>query len=71
MALARGPEEGVCAARECSRPATLRIEWSNPKIPWAASKVWLSCAEHEAFLADYMRYRGFPFEIAPIGNAQD
>lgn len=66
MALARGPEDGVCAARECAAPATLRITWSNPKIPWADSKTWLSCETHRDELADYMRYRGFPFEFSPI-----
>lgn len=66
MTLAAGRSEGVCEARECDRPATLRISWRNPKIPWVAEKVWLSCDEHRDLLADYMRYRGFPFTIAPL-----
>ncbi len=71
MSVTRGPEEGVCAARECSQTAQVRITWSNPKIPWATSKIWLSCAEHEAFLLDYLLYRGFPFTTVPIADIQD
>ncbi|WP_115727397.1 hypothetical protein [Actinomyces culturomici] len=66
MALSRGPEDGICAARGCEEPATLRITWSNPKIPWADEKTWLACEAHRGFLSDYMRYRGFPFAIAPL-----
>ena len=68
MALARGPEDGICAARECSRPATLQITWTNPKIPWSDSKTWLACENHREELSDYMRYRGFPFTVTPLGE---
>lgn len=66
MALGRGRADGVCQARECNEQAVWTITWSNPKIPWADSKTWLSCNEHREFLSDYMKYRGFPCEINPL-----
>lgn len=54
MALGRGRADGVCQARECNAQAVWIITWSNPKIPWADSKTWLSCNEHREFLSDYM-----------------
>lgn len=71
MALAAGRREGVCQARECSEPATLKITWRNPKIPWAKDKVWFACRQHRELLSDYMRYRGFPFTITSINGSED
>ena len=49
-----------CSARGCRRPATIDLQWRNPKLHDAARiKHWLACDEHADGLADYLAVRGF------------
>ncbi|MDC4233220.1 hypothetical protein M3T53_05785 [Actinomyces sp. B33] len=66
MALTHGPRDLTCSARGCREGATTAIRWRNPSIPRHRTKTWLACPEHVDFLADYMRYRSFPYEFVPI-----
>ena len=66
MALAKGPEQGVCSARGCTRRATLAIIWRNPAIHTGRTKTWLSCPEHLDHLKRYFTYRSFPYEVKPF-----
>ena len=66
MALAKGPEQGVCSARGCARRATLAIIWRNPAIHTGRTKTWLSCPEHLDHLKRYFTYRSFPYEVKPF-----
>lgn len=66
MALARGPRDLICSARECEQKATQALIWSNPAIHTGRTKTWLSCPEHVAFLRDYLAYRHFPVEVVPL-----
>lgn len=66
MALAHGPEDLVCSARECEEPATVAVIWSNPKIHTGRHKTWLSCEAHRQFLVDYVGLRGFPVEVVTL-----
>lgn len=66
MALARGPRDLICSARECEQAATQALVWSNPAIHTGRTKTWLSCPHHVDFLRDYLAYRRFPVEIVPL-----
>lgn len=66
MALARGPRDLICSARECEEKATQALVWSNPAIHTGRTKTWLSCPEHVNFLLDYLAYRNFPVETMPV-----
>lgn len=66
MALARGPRDLICSARECEEKATQALIWSNPAIHTGRTKTWLSCAEHVSFLQEYLAYRHFPVKIVPL-----
>lgn len=63
--LSQGPQEGACSARECTKQAERIIRWRNPANPRPRFKEWPACLEHVDYLANYMRYRGFPYEIIP------
>ncbi|WP_083940774.1 hypothetical protein [Schaalia vaccimaxillae] len=71
MALARGPEDLACSARGCQSLATRAIVWRNPAIGRKRTKIWLSCDAHIDFLADYMRYRSFPYRIIDVALRDD
>lgn len=66
MALARGPQDFICSARECESPATEVIQWRNPKIHTGRVKTWMACPEHIDFLVQYLDYRSFPWERLSI-----
>ena len=68
MALARGPRDLICSARECEQKATQALIWSNPAIHTGRHKTWLSCPEHVAFLHEYLAYRNFPVETLPLAD---
>lgn len=66
MALARGPRDLTCSARECTSPAAVGIVWSNPAIHTGRHKTWLACDAHRPFLLDYLSRRGFPARAVPL-----
>ena len=58
-----------CSRAGCSEPATLAINWRNPKIHTRDRvKIWLACDEHREFLHDYLATRGFPVVTTPLGT---
>lgn len=59
-----------CSRAGCTSRAATRIEWRNPRIHASdRTKVWLACAEHRGFLADYLRARDFPVEEVDVDMA--
>lgn len=70
MALARGPADGTCSARECTSPATWAVIWSNPRIHRGREKTWLACDAHREFLHDYLAYRSFPVRDVPFSDLE-
>ncbi len=66
MALARGPRDLICSARECEVKATEALVWRNPKIHTGRTKTWLSCPTHVPELLSYLAYRNFPVEQIPV-----
>lgn len=66
MALARGPRDLICSARECEEKATQALVWSNPAIHTGRTKTWLACPDHVTFLQDYLSYRRFPVDVMPL-----
>ncbi len=57
-----------CSRAGCSSPATAQVNWRNPRIHGIDRvKVWLACAEHRDFLADYLSSRDFPVEVTGVG----
>lgn len=64
------PEPAVrCSRAGCTERASLAVNWRNPRIHGADRvKVWLACAEHVDYLADYLRARDFPVTVAAIGD---
>ena len=68
MALAAGPRENTCSARECIAPAEWAVIWSNPRIHTGREKTWLACEEHRQFLHDYLAYRNFPVRDVPLAE---
>lgn len=66
MALARGPRDLICSARECEAKAAHALEWSNPNIHTGRTKTWLSCSEHLPQLMNYLTYRSFPVAVSTL-----
>jgi hypothetical protein len=53
-------DELRCSARGCRARAITDLHWRNPKLHDAARvKHWLACADHEAYLADFLDRRSF------------
>ncbi len=66
------PSQLVCSAKGCSRPATVRLLWNNPKIhPPDRRKVWLACGEHQVSLTDFLNARGFMRHTTPVDGPDD
>ncbi|MGO2061992.1 hypothetical protein [Leucobacter sp. UCMA 4100] len=65
------PEATVqCSRAGCTLPAQTRIMWRNPKIhDETRTKVWLACADHEDYLAEFLRARNFPVSTEPFTGA--
>jgi hypothetical protein len=64
----RSPDpEPRCSARGCRAAASIDLSWRNPALH-AESRVkhWLSCVEHEDYLADFLARRGFLLGRAPL-----
>jgi len=50
----------LCSAKGCRRAATRALLWNNPKLhARERRKVWLTCAEHESHLGEFLGGRGF------------
>ena len=61
-----------CSRAGCSEPATLAINWRNPKIHTRDRvKIWLACDKHGDFLRDFVEARNFPVIVTPMGVAVD
>lgn len=71
MAIAKGPKDLICSARECEEPAEWAIIWSNPNIHFGRTKTWLACNDHRSFLEDYLGQRSFPTEVIPLEDLAD
>lgn len=71
MALAKGPRDLVCSARECEADAVWAVVWSNPNLHFGRTKTWLACDEHRDFLKQYLAYRDFPAEVIPVADLPD
>lgn len=61
------PESPVCSRKGCRAGATTQLLWNNPKIHTAERrKVWLACADHAAWLEDYLQSRSLWRETLPL-----
>lgn len=61
-----GPEQPICSAKGCPRPAAWDLLWNNPKLHTPERrKVWLACDEHRPTLADFLGARGFLQDVEP------
>lgn len=62
--LPEGPDGLVCSAKGCKNPATVDLQWNNPKIhDDTRRKHWLACPEHATSLQQFLSARGF-FRVA-------
>ena len=63
----------VCSRAGCRAPAHWRIDWRNPRIhSGARRKTWAACADHVAYLREYLAARGFPLEVTRLtATAED
>ncbi|MBP6042900.1 MAG: acetone carboxylase [Rhodoluna sp.] len=56
-----------CSRAGCQAAAERLIIWRNPKIHTdGRTKTWSACADHQAFLVDYLQVREFFLESRPI-----
>ena len=56
-----------CSAKGCREPASVDLNWRNPKLHDATRvKHWLACDEHADYLADYLGVRGFLLAREPF-----
>lgn len=56
--------ELLCSRKGCREPASRALLWNNPSLHLPERrKVWLACAAHEDYLADFLRARGFLNEV--------
>ncbi len=54
-----GPASETCSRKACRSGAEWQLLWNNPKIHTPERrKTWLACAEHRAWLEDYLQTRG-------------
>jgi hypothetical protein len=66
---AQAPEQ--CSRKGCRSGADWQLLWNNPRIHTPdRRKVWLACAEHRAWLEDYLQTRGLWKETVPFEAAQ-
>ncbi len=63
-----GPDGTLCSAKGCRLPATLDLQWNNPKIHTAdRRKHWLACGEHREQLSSFLSSRGFLRDVQELG----
>ena len=61
-----------CSAKGCRAPAAWQLRWNNPKLHEPSyRKTWLACAEHRAYLGDFLEVRGFLREVSPFPPPPD
>ncbi len=61
--------ELICSARACGAEATHAVLWNNPKLhDPARRKVWLACADHREYLADFLRARTMLRDVVPVAE---
>jgi hypothetical protein len=61
------PDELICSAKGCSRPATVALRWNNPKIHLPERrKTWLACPDHADSLTSFLAARGFMRETESV-----
>lgn len=64
--------EPTCSRASCQEPATVRIEWRNPRIHSPERiKIWLACDEHRSYLEGFLSARNFPLRIHAMSDAID
>jgi hypothetical protein len=69
IGLGQDPSTPQCSRSGCESPATLAVNWRNPKIHKADRvKVWLACDEHADYLRDFVAARGFPVIVTGFGE---
>ena len=62
-------ERATCSARGCSAPATVDLQWNNPKLhPPERRKSWLACDEHDDHLSRFLSARGFLRDKQPVDS---
>lgn len=62
-----GPGFVKCNRKGCSTEAVFELIWNNPKIHEPSRrKSWAACAEHVAYLQDFLASRGFWKETLPL-----
>lgn len=65
------PEAPICSRKGCRAHATTQLLWNNPKIHTAERrKIWVACADHTEWLADYLKSRSLWKETLPL-NPKD
>lgn len=53
-----------CSRKNCQAAAQWVLVWNNPKVHTPERrKTWLACAEHRAYLGDFLDRRGFLREV--------
>ena len=67
-----GPAGGAeiqCSRKGCRREAEFGLLWNNPRIHTPERrKVWLACAEHREWLAEYLQSRSLLRTVVPVGE---
>ena len=57
----------ICSRKGCRASATTQLLWNNPKIHTEERrKIWLACADHTAWLEDYLQSRLLWKETLPL-----
>lgn len=65
------PEAPICSRKGCRAHATAQLLWNNPKIHTVERrKIWVACADHTEWLADYLKSRSLWKETLPL-NPKD
>lgn len=65
-----GPASVECSAKGCRAPAVYQLQWNNPKLhPPEVRKTWLACEEHQDWLSDFLRARGFLRDVSKLPSA--
>lgn len=56
-----------CSRKACTAEAMWQLVWNNPKVHTPERrKIWLACADHRQFLAEFLSSRSFLQEIQPL-----
>jgi hypothetical protein len=67
IGLGSGPTVVTCSRAACTRSATWRLEWRNPRIHKEGRvKTWLACDDHVDFLREFLSARDFPLTVSAL-----